>query len=93
MSGGYGNWSLNISCNVKCGEGFETWIRQCDKPEPKYGGRNCSHLGESVEYRHCSKKPCIGKCIVAIWDLFDPIEPIRYDPIKPAQDERWDHFG
>ena len=62
VNGGYGNWSLNISCNVKCGEGFETWIRQCDKPEPKYGGRNCSHLGESVEYRHCSKKPCVGKC-------------------------------
>lgn len=61
VNGGYGNWSLNTSCTVKCGEGFETWTRKCNKPEPKYGGRNCSHLGESVEYRPCYKKPCIGK--------------------------------
>ena len=31
--------------------------------------------------------------VVAIWDLFDPIEPIRYDPIEPVLDERWGHFG
>ena len=31
--------------------------------------------------------------VVAIWDLFDPIESIRYDPIEPVRDERWDHFG
>ena len=61
VNGGYGRWSLNATCNVTCGAGFETWIRKCNKPEPKYGGRSCSQLGESVEYRPCSKKPCIGK--------------------------------
>ena len=61
VNGGYGSWSLNTTCNVTCGGGFETWIRECNKPEPNYGGRNCSHLGESVEFRPCFKKPCVGK--------------------------------
>ena len=61
VNGGYGNWSLNATCNVTCGGGFETWVRECIKPGPKYGGRNCSHLGKSVEFRPCFKKPCTGK--------------------------------
>ena len=63
VNGGYGKWSLNTTCSVKCGEGFEIWIRECNKPEPKYGGRNCSFLGESIKYRRCSRKPYIGKYI------------------------------
>ncbi|CAB4016143.1 Hemicentin-1, partial [Paramuricea clavata] len=58
VDGNFGNWSLNSACNVTCGEGFETWSRECNNPEPKYGGRNCSNLGEPVEYRPCSAKPC-----------------------------------
>ena len=61
VDGGYGNWSLNGTCNVTCGEGFGLWSRQCNNPEPKYGGKNCSHLGDPVEYRPCSAKPCPGK--------------------------------
>lgn len=53
--------TINTSCNAECGKGFETWIRECNKPKPKYGGRNCSHLGESVKHRPCLKMPCIGK--------------------------------
>ena len=63
VDGGYGNWSLNGACNVTCGPGLERWSRQCNNPEPKYGGRNCSHLGDPVEYRPCSAKPCSGKVI------------------------------
>jgi thrombospondin motif-containing protein 12 len=66
VDGSYGNWSLNSSCSVTCGEGFETWIRECNNPEPKYGGRNCSHLGEPVEYRPCTKNPCIGKYTISL---------------------------
>ncbi|CAB4019964.1 Hypothetical predicted protein [Paramuricea clavata] len=59
VDGSYSNWSLNSTCNVTCGEGFGTWTRECNNPEPKYGGKNCSHLGEPVvEYRTCSTKPC-----------------------------------
>jgi hypothetical protein len=63
VDGSYSNWSLNSTCNVTCGEGFETWTRECNNPEPKYGGRNCSHLGEPVEYTPCSATPCPGKSI------------------------------
>ncbi|CAB3991942.1 angiopoietin-1 receptor-like [Paramuricea clavata] len=49
VDGRYGNWSLNSSCSVTCGEGFETWSRECNNPEPKYSGRNCSHQGEPVD--------------------------------------------
>ena len=61
VDGQYGNWSLNSTCNVSCGDGFETWSRKCNNPAPKYGGRNCRHLGEAVEHTPCTKKPCVGK--------------------------------
>ena len=61
VDGSYGNWSLNTTCTVTCGQGLERWSRECNNSEPKYGGRNCSHLGEPVEYRPCSAKPCPGK--------------------------------
>ena len=65
VDGGYGNWSLNATCNVTCGRGFETWFRECIQPGPKYGGRNCSHLGKSVEFRPCFKTRCTGKYTIA----------------------------
>ena len=61
VDGGYGNWSLNSTCNVTCGQGFETWSRACNNPEPKYGGRNCSHLGKHVALKRCTAKPCPGE--------------------------------
>lgn len=70
VDGNYGNWSLKGACNVTCGDGFETWSRVCNNPEPKFGGRNCSHLGEHIEYRHCRKKVCVGKFSIHPFDLF-----------------------
>ena len=61
VDGGYGNWSLNSTCNATCGQRFETWFRACNNPEPKYGGRNCSHLGKQFALKQCSAKPCPGK--------------------------------
>ncbi|CAB3978717.1 Hypothetical predicted protein [Paramuricea clavata] len=58
VDGGYSNWTLSTSCNVSCGDGVETWRRFCNNPEPKYGGHNCSGLGNSTELRNCSRKPC-----------------------------------
>ena len=63
VHGGYGNWKAKNACNVTCGDGFETWIRDCDNPEPKFGGRNCSLLGTPVDYRSCSARPCPGKIV------------------------------
>ena len=64
VDGKYGKWSLNSTCNVTCGDGIETWTRKCNNPEPKRGGRNCSHLGSHIENRRCKPKPCPGK-----WDF------------------------
>ena len=61
VDGRYGNWSLNSTCNATCGQGFETWSRACNNPEPKYGGRNCSHLGKHVALKRCTAKPCPGE--------------------------------
>ncbi|CAB4014749.1 coadhesin-like isoform X2, partial [Paramuricea clavata] len=69
VDGSYGNWSLNITCNVTCGEGFGTWTRECNNPQPKYGGINCSHLGEHVQYRPCSAKPCPVNGDYSNWTL------------------------
>ncbi|CAB4035413.1 partial, partial [Paramuricea clavata] len=69
VDGSYSNWSLNGTCNVICGDGFETWSRECNNPEPKYGGRNCSHLGKPVEYRQCTKKPCVVNGGYSSWNL------------------------
>ena len=61
VNGGYSNWSLSKPCNVSCGDGVEIWRSFCNNPEPKYGGHNCSGLGNSAEFRNCSRKPCPGK--------------------------------
>ena len=61
VNGGYSNWTLSKPCNVSCGDGVEIWRRFCNNPEPKYGGHNCSGLGNSTEFRNCSRKPCPSK--------------------------------
>ncbi|XP_028399013.1 uncharacterized protein LOC114522511 [Dendronephthya gigantea] len=72
VHGNYGNWSLSSACNVTCGEGFETWTRDCDNPGPKFGGRNCSHLGEAIEYRPCRTAPCPVNGGYTSWSLDVP---------------------
>ncbi|XP_028414636.1 plasminogen-like [Dendronephthya gigantea] len=67
VHGNYGNWSLSSPCNVTCGEGFETWTRNCNNPEPKFDGTNCSHLGEAIEYRPCQTTPCPGKLAISFF--------------------------
>jgi len=48
VDGGYSDWS---GCSRSCGHGVES--RTCTNPEPKYGGANCSTLGDS-------QRPCLG---------------------------------
>ena len=50
-----------MKCNVSCGNGVEVWQRNCDNPVPKYGGHNCSELGNSTKTRNCSRMPCLSK--------------------------------
>ncbi|CAB4032957.1 Hypothetical predicted protein [Paramuricea clavata] len=72
VDGSYSNWSLNSTCNVTCGEGSARWTRECNNPKPKYGGRNCSDLGEPVEYRPCSAKLCPVNGAYSNWTLNAP---------------------
>ena len=53
--------ALNRTCNATCGQGLEIWLRTCNNPEPKYGERNCSHLGKNFALKRCSVKPCPGE--------------------------------
>ena len=62
VNGGYGNWTLSRRCNLTCDQGIEEWSRYCDAPAPRYGGKNCSSLGNSTEIRNCSNlPPCPSK--------------------------------
>ncbi|XP_067021197.1 semaphorin-5A-like isoform X2 [Acropora muricata] len=58
LDGGYSHWSNFTSCSVTCGGGEQTRIRSCTNPVPCCGGRNCEHLGPSVETRKCNTCKC-----------------------------------
>ena len=60
VDGNYSNWIKSLPCSVTCGEGVETWMRQCDNPLRKYS-ENCSSRGSAQENRLCKMKPCPGK--------------------------------
>ena len=48
---------------MTCGEGVQQRRRQCDNPEPKFGGLSCEklELGSDVESRVCNKGTCPGE--------------------------------
>ncbi|XP_028416087.1 semaphorin-5A-like [Dendronephthya gigantea] len=46
--------------------------RDCKNPEPKFGGRNCSKIGEPVEYRPCRAKPCPVNSGYGNWSVIIP---------------------
>lgn len=60
VDGAYGPWSDFGECSVTCGEGVQQRRRQCDNPEPKFGGLSCEklELGSDVESRVCNKGTC-----------------------------------
>ena len=43
---------------MTCGKGVRYRHRKCDKPKPKFGGKDCSKLGPPVQTRLCHAKPC-----------------------------------
>ncbi len=53
--GKWGEW-VSADCSVTCGEGTESWSRQCNSPAPSNGGLNCS--GEATNTTSCSKPGC-----------------------------------
>ncbi|XP_042339162.1 properdin-like, partial [Plectropomus leopardus] len=58
VDGSWGAWSPPGPCSALCGEGLQLSIRKCDRPAPKYGGRQCD--GPSARSSVCHG-PCPGK--------------------------------
>uniref|UniRef100_A0A8D2L4F7 ADAM metallopeptidase with thrombospondin type 1 motif 12 n=1 Tax=Varanus komodoensis TaxID=61221 RepID=A0A8D2L4F7_VARKO len=56
VHGGWGSWSSWSHCTRTCGAGVQTAERQCNNPEPQFGGKYCT--GQRKRYRMCNIKPC-----------------------------------
>ena len=70
VNGDYSSWSNFSICSKSCGNGtMERW-RNCSNPEPKYGGRDCSHLGASKDIRSCNVFPCPIHGNFSSWSIF-----------------------
>ena len=62
IDGGYGAWSEFEPCSRTCDGGRLVRRRYCINPEPRFGGRNCDHLGNSVNAKTCNTQNCPGEC-------------------------------
>ena len=67
VNGGYSLWGEWTKCSVTCGQGQQNRIRDCSNPAPRFGGADCSALGEPFESKECYLEVCPpggnGKCI------------------------------
>ena len=54
INGGYTQWSRFNRCSKTCGTGgIQKRSRDCSNPSPRYGGSNCTHLGNATEVQNC----------------------------------------
>ncbi|XP_030723501.1 A disintegrin and metalloproteinase with thrombospondin motifs 9 [Globicephala melas] len=54
--GSWGSWSHFGTCSRTCGGGIKTAVRECNRPEPKNGGRYC--VGRRMKFKSCNTEPC-----------------------------------
>ena len=60
VNGSWGEWAAWTACTKPCGDGGEQRrVRQCDSPEPQYGGEDC--LGEAEDTQECNTDSYCGK--------------------------------
>ncbi|XP_018122012.1 A disintegrin and metalloproteinase with thrombospondin motifs 12 isoform X2 [Xenopus laevis] len=57
INGGWGAWTPWSHCSRTCGAGVESAERNCNNPQPKFGGKYCT--GERKRYRICNIQPCL----------------------------------
>uniref|UniRef100_A0A8C5ZLX5 ADAM metallopeptidase with thrombospondin type 1 motif 9 n=1 Tax=Marmota marmota marmota TaxID=9994 RepID=A0A8C5ZLX5_MARMA len=55
--GSWGSWSHFGTCSRTCGGGIKTAIRECNRPEPKNGGKYC--VGRRMKFKSCNTEPCL----------------------------------
>ena len=60
VPGGYSEWTVWSTCSKSCVGGTHSRSRKCNTPPPKYGGKDCSVLGEAMETKECNKHVCPG---------------------------------
>ena len=56
--GNYSKWTEWSECSATCGGGFRSRARNCTKPSPRHGGKNCSELGPANETQECHTHGC-----------------------------------
>lgn len=55
VDGNWGEWQEWSECSTTCGPGTRVRTRECDSPEPQYGGQ-CPGTGQQTEA--CTLRPC-----------------------------------
>ena len=58
VHGNWSSWSPWPNCNKPCNGGNKTRKRQCNNPEPAYGGEDCE--GPATETDSCNMHSCPG---------------------------------
>ncbi|KAK6488239.1 A disintegrin and metalloproteinase with thrombospondin motifs 20-like [Huso huso] len=56
VDGEWGPWGPYSTCSRSCGGGIRSAARDCNKPEPKNGGKYC--VGRRMKFRSCNTEPC-----------------------------------
>ncbi|XP_048839072.1 LOW QUALITY PROTEIN: A disintegrin and metalloproteinase with thrombospondin motifs 20-like [Brienomyrus brachyistius] len=56
LDGMWGPWGPYSACSRPCGGGTKSTVRDCNKPEPRNGGRFC--VGRRMKFRSCGTDPC-----------------------------------
>lgn len=56
VDGGWGPWSPWATCSATCGGGVKNRMRECNSPQPQYGGRKC--IGKASDSDSCNKEVC-----------------------------------
>ena len=56
VDGGWSEWRPWSNCNVDCGEGKQTRLRDCTNPFPSQTGKRCE--GDDKQIQKCDKEPC-----------------------------------
>ncbi|KAI4905651.1 hypothetical protein NFI96_011351 [Prochilodus magdalenae] len=56
VHGEWGPWGPYSMCSRTCGGGTRSTSRDCNRPEPRNGGRFC--VGRRMKFRSCNTDPC-----------------------------------
>uniref|UniRef100_A0A3Q2ZW55 ADAM metallopeptidase with thrombospondin type 1 motif 20 n=1 Tax=Kryptolebias marmoratus TaxID=37003 RepID=A0A3Q2ZW55_KRYMA len=56
VHGQWGPWGPYSICSRSCGGGTRSTTRDCNKPEPRNGGKFC--VGRRMKFRSCNTEPC-----------------------------------